>query len=356
MTASRCSFLVPGDLNTRTGGYAYDRHIIQGLRAQGWEVDVASLGDGYPAPDAAALAQTGRVFDSLRDGALVVVDGLAFGVLPELVQRHAGRLDWIALVHHPLSLETGLDAAQQRTLFESERRALAHARGVIVTSPSTARALAAFEVAAPRIVVVEPGTEPAPLAAGSGAGALSLLCVATVTPRKGHALLIEALAGLKDRRWTLHCAGSLVMDAACAAALTQAIEAHGLGERVVLHGEQDEAGLCALYARADAFVLPSFHEGYGMALADALAHGLPVISTTAGAIPDTVPADAGVLVPPGDGIALRAALQRLMDDAGLRAQLGAGARVARSRLPTWSQSSARFAAALTGFRRQAGSA
>ena len=107
--------------------------------------------------------------DALPDGALAVVDGLAFGVLPELAQRHAQRLRWVALVHHPLSLETGLDAAQQRALFESERRALASARGVIVTSPSTARALAAFDVAASRIAVVEPGTEPAPLAAGSGA-------------------------------------------------------------------------------------------------------------------------------------------------------------------------------------------
>src|SRR5690606_8829445 len=189
--------------------------------------------------------------------------------------------------------------------------ALACVRGVIVTSPSTARALAGFDVPAARIAVVEPGTPPAPLATGSGAPALSLLCVATVTPRKGHALLVEALATLQDRRWTLHCAGSLTMDPACAQALRQAIDRHGLQARVVLHGEHDEAGLRALYARADAFVLPSFHEGYGMALAEALAHGLPVVSTRAGAIADTVPADAGVLVPPGDVAALREALRRL---------------------------------------------
>jgi glycosyltransferase involved in cell wall biosynthesis len=346
---ARCSFLVPGDLDTRTGGYTYDRHIIEGLRARQWAVEVVSLGEGYPAPDAAALARAARVVEGLPDGALAVVDGLAFGVLPELMRQHAQRLNWVALVHHPLALETGLDAARQQALADSERRALAHARGVIVTSHATACALADFEVEASRIVVVEPGTEPAPLAAGSGSDALSLLCVATVTPRKGHALLVEALAGLKDRRWVLHCAGSLVMDAACASALVQAIDAHGLRERVLLHGEQDEAGLRALHAKADAFVLPSFHEGYGMALAEALAHGLPVISTRAGAIPDTVPDAAGMLVTPGDVVELRAALQRLMDDAAWRAQLGAGARAARSRLPSWAQSSARFASALAGF-------
>ena len=348
----RCSFLVPGDLNTRTGGYTYDRHIIGGLRALGWQVDLLSLGEGFPAPDAAAREEAARVVEALPDGALAVVDGLAFGVLPELVQRHARRLRWIALVHHPLGLETGLDAGRQQALFDSERRALAHARGVIVTSPSTARALADFEIEAARIAVVEPGTAPAPLSRGSGGETLSLLCVASVTPRKGHALLVEALAGLKDRPWVLHCAGSLVMDRACASDVRRAIEHHGLQARVVLHGEQDEAGLRALYAKADAFVLPSFHEGYGMALAEALAHGLPVISTRAGAIPDTVPEAAGVLVGPGSVHELRAALQRLMDDPSWRARLGEGARSVRTRLPSWSQSSARFAAALAAFARQ----
>ena len=350
----RCSFLVPGDLGTRTGGYTYDRHIVAGLRALQWEVEVQGLGEGFPSPGADALAQAERVIDALPDGALTVVDGLAFGVLPELMQRHAKRLCWVALVHHPLALETGLDAMRQRALFNSERAALAHARGVIVTSPSTARALADFDVEAARIAVVEPGTDPAPLAAGSGGKALSLLCVATVTPRKGHALLIEALAGLKDRSWVLHCAGSLVMAPACASEVLRAIEHHGLQARVVLHGEQDEAGLRALYAKADAFVLPSFHEGYGMALAEALAHGLPVISTRAGAIPDTVPEGAGVLVGPGSVPELREALRRLMDDGASRTQLAAGARAARARLPDWARSSARFAAALAAFARQAG--
>lgn len=351
---AQCSFLVPGDLGTRTGGYAYDRRIIEGLRARQWQVDVRSLGEGYPAPDAAARALTREVIEALPDGALAVVDGLAFGAMPEVAEHHARRIRWVALVHHPLSLETGLAPQRQRALFQSERRALASARGVIVTSASTARALAAFGVAAPRIAVAEPGTDPAPLASGSGDEAPKLLCVATITPRKGHLLLVEALAGLQDRRWTLHCAGSLAMDPACAAELAQAIGRHGLGERIVLHGELDEAGLRALYLSADAFVLPSFHEGYGMALAEALAHGLPVISTRAGAIPDTVPADAGVLVPPGDGAALRLALQRVLDDAAWRAALAAGARAARQRLPTWADSAARFASALSEFQRRNG--
>ena len=343
-----CSFLVPGDWNSRTGGYLYDRRIAEGLGTLGWQVALRSPGDMFPWPDAAARAQAAAVVAALPDGDLVVADGLAFGALPELAQRHATRLRWVALVHHPLCFETGLSPAQQAGLRHSEQQALACARQVIVTSAQTARALAAFDVPAERIAVVEPGTDPAPRAqgGGAGAGALSLLCVATVTARKGHAQLLQALAALRDRPWQLHCAGSLARDAATAAGVMQMAADLGLQERVLWHGEIEAAPLEALDAQADLFVLPWLYEGYGMALAEALARGLPIVSSAAGAIVDTVPPQAGVLVPPGDADALRDALQRLMDAADERAALAAGAWAAGTQLPSWPASAARFAAVL----------
>jgi glycosyltransferase involved in cell wall biosynthesis len=346
--ALACVFLVPGDWNSRTGGYLYDRRIVDELRARGWRVEVHSPGDGFPFPDAADLARAAQVVGALPDGACVVADGLGFGVLPELAERHAQRLCWVALVHHPLALETGLTPAQQLLFAGSERRALACARGVVVTSAATARALAAYGVPAGRVGVVEPGTERAPWATGGGAGpdALSMLCVATLTPRKGHAVLIEALAGLRDRPWVLHCAGSRARDPVEAERVDALVARWGLSERIRWHGEIELSRLEALYAQADLFVLPSLHEGYGMALAEALAHGLPVVSTTAGAIVDTVPADAGVLVPPNDVHALRDVLRRVMDTPGWRATLGAGARRAAARLPSWTDAGQRFEQAL----------
>jgi len=91
-------------------------------------------------------------------------------------------------------------------------------------------------------------------------------------------------------------------------------------------------------------VLASHHEGYGMVLAEALARGLPVVSTTAGAIPDTVPADAGLLVPPGDPKALAAALRQVITEPGVRGRLAVGARAARHNLPSWSDAAHAFAA------------
>lgn len=340
-----CVFLVPGDPDARTGGTLYDRRIADGLRALGWQVDWRSPGDGFPWPGEAGLHRAAAVLQALPDGALVVADGLAFGAMPALAQAHAARLRWLALVHHPLALEAGLSPAQQAVLHASERRALACARQVVVTSPATARALRDFDVPAARIAVVEPGTDPVAPARGSRQD-LSLLCVATVTPRKAHALLLQALAGLQGRPWQLHCVGSLERDPATAAAAQDLTRLLGLAGRVTWHGDVGPAALQALYAQADLFVLPSLYEGYGMAFAEALAHGLPVIGCAAGAVPDTVPASAGVLVPPGDGVALQAALQALLDDAPRRRALAVGARAAGRRLPRWEQSAARFAAVL----------
>jgi glycosyltransferase involved in cell wall biosynthesis len=175
-----------------------------------------------------------------------------------------------------------------------------------------------------------------------------LLCVATITPRKGHAVLLEALAELRDRRWHLTCAGSVTRDAKCFAALEHLLERLALRARVSFLGDLDADALEREYERADLFVLASYLEGYGMALAEAVARGIPVVSTTAGAIPETVPAAAGVLVPPGDGRALAKALATLLDDDNARAGLAANARAAGAALPTWRTAAERFAAALEG--------
>lgn len=355
-SARRLFFLLPGKLDTLTGGTIYDKQIVAGLRAIGWQVDVLSLRMSFPWPDAQALDEAASLASQLPDGAWVIADGLAFGAMPAVAQQHARRLRWLALVHHPLALETGLGAKQRQQLYTSERQALSAAHAVVVTSATTARALADYGVAATRIHVVEPGTARAPLAVGTAGTtadeALSLLCVATITARKGHRLLIEALAGLQDRRWMLHCVGSVARDAETSATLRDAIAHHGLAHRVLLHGELAADALEAAYSRADVFVLPSLYEGYGMALAEAIAHGLPIVSTSAGAIPDTVPAAAGVLVPPGDAVALRSALARMFDEPVWRAMLAGGARAARLRLTGWPEAVDRFAAVLARIEQQ----
>jgi glycosyltransferase involved in cell wall biosynthesis len=264
----------------------------------------------------------------------------------DLVGHEAARLAIVALVHHPLAEETGLTPAAAAALRASETRALQSARLVIVTSPATARLLPAYGVPAERIVVVEPGTEPAPPARGSSGPDVALLCVATLIPRKGHDVLIRALGQVQALPWRLTCVGSTDIHPATTDTVRRMIAEAGLHDRVTLTGSRDRDELSALYDTADVVVMPTYYEGYGMAVAEALARGLPVVATPTGGIPDLVGPDAGILVPAGDDVALAAALRSVIEDATLRARLAEGARRARLRLPTWHAAAETFARAL----------
>ena len=341
---------IPGDLATPTGGYVYARRLIAALPAEGWTPRLLSLPDGFPFPDARAFAETDAALAKLAEGMIVLVDGLAFGALPaKLLRAHS--LTYVALVHHPLAAETGLSPETAAALARSERLALAHAARVIATSQHTARRLAAdYGVPSDRLAVARPGVDPAPCAEGSGSHGPLLLTVATLTPRKGHLALVAALDGLRDLPWRAVFAGSTARHPATTAAVRQAIDAAGLQERIILSGAVDGDDLDALYATADLFVLPSVYEGYGMAFAEALVCGLPVIGCAVGAVPETVPADAGILVPPDDPAELAKAIGRVLADRGLRAAMAAAARRAGLALPRWSDTAREIAAVLNNLK------
>jgi len=264
---------------------------------------------------------------------------LAFGVLPEAAKELRDQNLLLALVHHPLALETGIAPVDAATLKTSEYDALAAARGVVATSPSTSQLLVDdYDVPPDLITVACPGTDRGEPAKGSSDGIVRLVSVGSVVPRKGFDVLVAALATLKSLPWRLAIAGDRTRDVVAAEELDAAIAANGLGDRIEVLGALPAEGIAALYAGADLFVLASRFEGYGMAYAEALAHGLPVVGTTAGAIPDTVPPDAGVLVEPNDVKALTRTLRMLIENPKERQWLASGARAAGEKLPTWEES------------------
>jgi glycosyltransferase involved in cell wall biosynthesis len=335
----RIAFAVPGDLAAPTGGYAYDRRMIAELEKLSWHVDIVSLGEGFPWPSDETRSTAEARLLAVPTGDTIVVDGLAFGVLPAAGLKLRPHHPLIALVHHPLALESGLSIRQIVALRDSERTALTAATRVVVTSMATARCLAAdYAVPADRIVVAPPGTDPAPIARGNVDGVVQLLSIGAVVPRKGYDVLIASLATLTELPWRLSIAGDLHLDPKAAAALEKDIARFGLGARVTLLGAVPSTRLAELYANADVFVLASRFEGYGIAYAEAIARGLPVIGTTAGAIRDTVPAGAGVLVSPNDEVALARALRRVIAEPDERAKFAACARRAASQLPNWRHS------------------
>jgi glycosyltransferase involved in cell wall biosynthesis len=358
MIARAMEFIIPGDLQSASGGYVYDRSMLAGLRALGWRVRVHGLDASFPHPTPDALAQAQRVFADLPDRACVLVDGLALGAMPHVIQSHSRRLALVALIHMPLASEFGLAPAVAERLRRQERRTLQLVRHVIVTSRSTERALAGCGVDQALLSVVEPGVWMTPIARGprdrTDDRAVKMLCVATIHDGKGHELLIDALAPLVHLPWHLQCVGSLSRSPATVQRLTDRLQRTGLVDRIALVGELPHAALSELYRAADLFVLPTLRESYGMAVAESLAHGLPVISSRTGAIPELVGTSAGLLIEPGDRDELHAALLRTLENGALRSSLRDAALAAGARLTPWPQACERMARVLERVCEQAG--
>ena len=350
-------FAYPGDLQTVSGGYIYDRHIIKELRAQGWEIELLSLGPGFPFPDQETLNKSGHLLSQIQPGKPVVIDGLALGVMPEVIAQASVNHPIIALIHHPLAYESGLTADQQAKLQRSERLALSFADHAIANSPLTTRALTeSFGVDDKKITTVIPGTiQPSPPLHQvrkhfASQNEFKWLSVGSIIPRKGFDILIEALAPLNEMPWSLSIVGDNTRDVKAYSDLLEKIAFFHLQDRIHIYGVIDSIRLDSLYREADGFVLASLFEGYGMAYAEALSYALPVVGTSGGAISQTVPDSAGILTPPGDITSLTAALKLVMRDPHRREQLSLGAKEAAKKLPTWAESAKVFADVIKAYR------
>jgi glycosyltransferase involved in cell wall biosynthesis len=317
-------FIVPegvDDPARPSGGNTYDRRLSEELVKRGWTVREHGI---------AAL-------DRLPDDAVVLLDGLIASPAPDVLVPHARRLRQVVLLHMPIG------DARERAVLEA-------ATAVITTSHWTRRRLGALYGLAPdRIHVAEPGVDAAALAPGNTSGE-ALLCVAAVTPHKGHAVLLGALATVADLAWRCTCVGSLDRDPAYAAGLRARAS-----DRVRFVGVRTGAALDRAYAAADLLVLPSHAETYGMVVTEALARGVPAIAGDVGGVREAL-RQGGLLVPPGDAAALGAALRAWLTDAALRERLRAAARERRATLQGWSETAAVVADVLAGAEMLAGAA
>lgn len=319
-----------------SGGNTYDRHVCRELCRLGWSVRRHAVGDSWPRVDAASLAALRGALQRIPDNSVVLIDGLIGSAAPEALVPESGRLRLVVLVHMPLGHRpVGEDTGIR------EGSVLSAAAAVITTSDWTRRRLLDLYPLLPEhLHVARPGVEAAGLASGTSAGG-SLLCVATVSFEKGHDVLLHALGRLRDLSWQCLCVGSRDRDPAFVKELLSRLQAEGLGDRVDLVGVRTGHELARCYAAADLVVLASRAETYGMVITEALAHGLPVVASNVGGVPEAVGHGAdgtrpGLLVTPEDPAALAGALRDWLGDPELRAGLRSAAGERRRALPAWS--------------------
>jgi len=327
------AFAIPGDITTLTGGYIYERRLLDELRAQGRPVRHIQLGGSFPAPTPAHMADAVAQLQALGPGQALILDGLAFGSL-DTAGLAGVRAPVVAMVHHPLALESGLSAVSVAHLFRTERDNLALAQHVLVPSPHTAELLSAeYGVPRDRITIARPGTD-RPTGTQAPVTPPLILSVGIQHPRKGHDILIAALTEISDLDWQAVIVGS-PYDPEHAEALRAAVRTSGVSDRIRLAGRVDAADLETFYEGSTIFALATRFEGYGIVFDEALAHGLPIVSCHTGAVPDTVPPGTGLLVPPEDPVALAKGLRQVLSDNTARLHMSEAAARAGAALPSW---------------------
>lgn len=341
-------FAIPGDKDRRTGGFIYEATVLRVLNEIGCATAHLQVPDSFPAPTSADMTATLDALGAVPPEQPIILDGLVFGAIdPDRLARV--RAPVIAMIHHPLGLETGLSKDRAAFLMRNEAAALQHTAHVIVPSPETARVLSRdFGVDPNRMTIAPPGFD-RPSVDRYRSDPPLILSVGLLARRKGHDVLLDALARISDLRWRAEIVGK-VHDENTADALYSQADALGLEARVSFTGEVEPAELISKFNAASVFALATRYEGYGMVLSEAMMFGLPIVSCDVGAVPDTV-GNAGLLAPPDDPAAFAAALRRILS-APNEAERLAGLSLERSgSLPEWRDTAKIIAAVISKVKR-----
>lgn len=359
----RVHFLLPAgwdDPRRPSGGNYYDQRIRSELGDSGWQVRTV-VAPASPAPTDRTLAD---VLAAIPDGSTVLADGLIVSAAADQVVGHLPRLRLTVLLHMPLVTAFGREHDERGRA--SEAAVLAAATNVVVTSRwSQQELIRHYGLAPERIHVAVPGAESVEsMHAAARRRAVAptrrnrLLCVGVLAPHKGQDLLIDALVRLGTRGgagsgWACLLVGADDVDPGFAAMLRSRVVESGLSRQVRFAGVLERAALHRAYVTAGLLVAPSRAETYGMAVSEALGHGLPVLASDVGGLPEAlgyaVGGDRpGELIAPGDPDELAATLRRWRDDNAYRGRIESAARGRRALLPTWTDTVRAIASAISG--------
>ncbi|UJW87633.1 glycosyltransferase family 4 protein [Devosia sp. SL43] len=329
------AFAIPGDATQKTGGYIYEYELLQALRRSGRTMHHLELGAGFPNPSADETAAAIAAMAALPPDMPLIIDGLVYGSIDTAGLRTVAA-PIIAMIHHPLGLETGLAPAPAQFLLEREADNLQLAQAVLVPSPHTARILVQqFNVPDGKITVAPPGFRAADPEHRPQSPPL-ILSVGILAERKGHDVLVAALGRIRELDWQAAIVGK-THDASVERALRRQIADLGLEDRIILSGLLSDEAVIEHYRQATLFALATRYEGYGIVLGEAMLHGLPIVTCNTGAVPDTVAKGAGILVAVDDVDGFAQALRLVLTQTPVRQEMSRLSAQAGRQLNSWNE-------------------
>jgi glycosyltransferase involved in cell wall biosynthesis len=349
----RLGLVIYGSLEQLSGGYLYDRQLVQALRRRGHEVRLIELPDhGYLPNLLSGFIGKPRDFSGLE---ILLQDELCHTSLIGANRRlrrsgYTGRI--VALLHHALSAERR-SRWVNRLYRAVERAYFTEVDAVVCTSHATRAALSGLVRPNLPCLVAQPGRDH--LGGGLNPelirrraqepGPLQILFLGNLIPRKGLDTLLQGLAELEPASWELTVAGSADRAPAFAGGLRRRADRLGLNGRVHWLGPLSHAELEELLPRMHLLAVPSQHEGFGIAYLDGMAFGLPALASASGGARDLVrEPDNGYLIAPGDARTLARRIQQLGEDRGHLAEMGVAAHRTWQAHPTWQETATAFEA------------
>ena len=338
--------IIYGSLATLTGGYIYDRMLVDYMRQRGNQVEIISLPyrnygshllDNYSSRLASASAAL--QFD------LLLQDELCHPSLCRLNHRlqKTAQFPVVAIVHQVLCRQPRTRLLNR--IYEIVERTYFNSVDAFVFNSNTTRQTVEklLPVRRPAVVACPagdrlgclPSAERIELRAASP-GPLRLIFVGNVLPDKGLLPLIRSLSGLPSGSWHLTVAGSLEMNRSYSRKVQESIPTQNMKHQVMLAGSVDGPDLASLLALSHVFIMPYSHESFGMAHLEAMGFGLPVIASSNGAVKEfVVPEQNGFLIDPGDVATTRACLKQLNHDRQLLVKMSRAALQTFNERPRW---------------------
>jgi glycosyltransferase involved in cell wall biosynthesis len=328
-------FVIPGDIHSLTGGYLYNKRIAEGLRQRDYDVQILGLDD--PLYDTAAIEKTCRMqFGKLEKGSWVVIDSLALGLLGTIIREFKNHLHLVGLIHLPVSYDP-LARKNDKTLSGNELEALQDTCHLILTGKFIMHILLDGGLAREKMSLVEPGVDLFPRKPFYARQPSELLCISNYSAVKAQHVLVNALSKLRKWNWTMRLYGNTGTDRDYVNSLVSLINREKLQKRILLYDTLERKNMSAQFLKADLFIFPSVFESYGMVLTESLSHGIPVLTTTAGNIPNTVPPSMGMFTEPGNSDEMAAVLEELFMDEGKYRSLCEAASVYYRQARPWSK-------------------
>ncbi len=332
-------YITSSDYAVRTGGYVYNSRLVQVLRQQGVDLETHCLEQGFPMVPESERAALARRLAALPPHTLLLMDHVYLGRLLELFRQMPHPI--AAIFHHSDVMEHGTGSDEKgRRLFEAERASLSRADALLVSSDETARYVREqYGFSAHHIHAAVPGNDPVlRTAVGDYAtnGGPRILSIGAVIPRKRYDYILDVASHLKTPGWTWNVAGDPSRYPGHLLRLQEKAESLGLTDRFTFLGDVADEELETLWQASDLYVAASHYEGYGMAIAEALRHGVPVVSTASGAV--STWAKAGVTSAPAeDAETMAQEIDRLISTPDRLHTLGDLAWTFGQTLPSWAE-------------------